>query len=129
MDKKNQTGKKKVVVTTKPKAKVVSPSSPVLKKKAKPSSGATKKTRKTNKNNTVEPVLSFGKENYLWMAIGFGLVILGMLLMLGGHMENPNVWDENVIYGFRRTVLAPLVIVAGLVVEIFAIFKGYKIQE
>lgn len=66
---------------------------------------------------------TFGRDTYIWMGIGFGLVLVGMLLMMGGHMTDPNVWDENVIYSFQRTVLAPLVIVTGLVVEIYAIFK------
>jgi hypothetical protein len=42
--------------------------------------------------------------------------------MLGGH-EDPNVWDETVIYSFRRITLAPIVILAGLAVEVYAIFK------
>ena len=57
------------------------------------------------------------------MGIGAGLVFLGMILMLGGSMPSDDVWDESIIYSFRRTVLAPIVIVAGLVVEVFAIFK------
>ena len=65
----------------------------------------------------------FGKENYIWMAIGAGLVALGLILMMGGGMDDPNVWDESIIYSFRITVLAPIVILTGLVVEIYAIFK------
>ncbi|MBK8504881.1 MAG: DUF3098 domain-containing protein [Saprospiraceae bacterium] len=57
------------------------------------------------------------------MGAGAGLIFLGMLLMLGGSMPSPDVWDDSIIYSFRRTVLAPIVILAGLVVEIYAIFK------
>lgn len=67
--------------------------------------------------------LLFGKENYKWVFIGVALVILGMLLMIGGFNENPNEWDESSIYGFRRTVLAPAVIIAGLIVNVIALFK------
>ncbi len=67
--------------------------------------------------------LLFGKENYKWIGIGVALVLVGMLLMIGGFNENPNVWDESAIYGFRRTVLAPVVILAGLGVNVYAIFK------
>lgn len=67
--------------------------------------------------------LIFKKQNYLLMGLGAGLIFLGMLLMLGGSMPSPDVWDESLIYSFRRTVLAPVVILAGLVVEVFAIFK------
>jgi hypothetical protein len=43
--------------------------------------------------------------------------------MIGGFNENPNEWDESGIYGFRRTVLAPAVIIAGLIVNAIALFK------
>ena len=59
----------------------------------------------------------------MWMSIGAGLIALGLVLMSGGHMPSPDVWEPERIYGFRRTVLAPLVILAGLGVEIYAIFK------
>lgn len=67
--------------------------------------------------------LLFNRQNYLYIAIGCGLIALGLILMLGGRMEDPNVWDESVIYSARRTVLAPIFILAGLAVEIYAIFK------
>lgn len=67
--------------------------------------------------------LLFTKDNYMYMAIGCGLIGIGLLLMLGGSMKDPNVWDESVIYSARRTVLAPIFILAGLGVEIYAIFR------
>lgn len=75
-------------------------------------------------SSTRNPVqLVFGKQNYLWVLVGLGLITVGMLLMMGGFNENPAVWDESGIYGFRRTVLAPILILAGLGMQIFAIFK------
>lgn len=65
----------------------------------------------------------FGRENYKWMLIGLVIMAIGFLLMAGGESSNPNVFDEHVIYSFRRITLAPIVIVAGLVVEVFAIMK------
>lgn len=67
--------------------------------------------------------LIFGKENYKWMGIGAGLIALGLALMIGGDMPSPDIWDPNIIYSFRITVLGPFVILAGLVTTIFAIFK------
>lgn len=67
--------------------------------------------------------LIFTKTNFVWMGIGVGLILIGLLLMSGGKMPNANEWDPNLIYSFRRTVLAPIVILAGLGVEIYAIFK------
>ena len=65
----------------------------------------------------------FGKSNYIWMAIGAALIILGMILMSGGKSADPNVFNANAVYSFRRITLAPIVIIAGFIVEIYAIFK------
>ena len=67
--------------------------------------------------------LIFNRNNYVLMAIGAGLILLGLLLMTGGKMPDPNTWDPNIIYSKRITVLAPFTILAGLIVEIFAIFR------
>jgi hypothetical protein len=65
----------------------------------------------------------FGRENYIWMGIGAALVALGLIMMLGGSMPSPDVWDPSIIYSPRITVVAPLLILAGLITEIYAIFK------
>lgn len=65
----------------------------------------------------------FTKENYIWMAIGAVLIAIGFVLMSGGKNEDPNVFDPKVTYSFRRITLAPIVILVGFVVEIYAIFK------
>ena len=71
--------------------------------------------------------LIFGKQNYIFMAIGVGLIFLGMLLMSGGGMDDPNEWKPEVIYSLRRTLLAPILILIGLVMQIYAIFlRGDK---
>jgi hypothetical protein len=65
----------------------------------------------------------FGKSNYTWMLIGAALIALGMFLMSGGKSVDPNVFNASEVYSFRRITLAPIVVIAGFVVEIFAIFK------
>lgn len=85
--------------------------------------------RKTVSRSVLSFPLLFDKQNYLWMVIGVALIILGMVFMLGGQMKDPNVWDESVIYSFRRTVLAPVFIIAGLAVEIYAILKQPSVSE
>lgn len=57
------------------------------------------------------------------MAIGFGVLMLGMFLMMGGSMPSDDVWEPGRIYSFTRTVIAPVFILAGLIIEIYAIFK------
>jgi hypothetical protein len=66
--------------------------------------------------------LLFGKNNYRLMLIGLGLVVLGFILMSGGKMPDANTWDENIIYSFTRITLAPMVILLGLGIEVYAIF-------
>lgn len=89
-------------------------------KKTRPA--ASRSRTSSRKQNEQFPLL-FHRQNYMYMLLGIGLVALGLILMLGGHMPSPDIWDESLIYSFRRTVLAPVVIIAGLAVEIYAIFK------
>ena len=65
----------------------------------------------------------FGKSNYTWMLIGAACIVIGMLLMSGGKSPNPDVFNANEVYSFRRITLAPIVIIIGFVIEIYAIFK------
>lgn len=68
----------------------------------------------------------FEKENYTWMLIGAAVMVLGFLLMAGGKSNDPNVFDVHQVYGTRRITIAPIVILAGLVIEIMAIFRQPK---
>jgi hypothetical protein len=97
-----------------------------LKKKVvvnRPTGGNPAQRRTAARNNVQSFPLLFTKQNYLYIGIGCGLIGLGLILMLGGGMKDPNVWDESVIYSARRTVLAPIVILAGLGMQVYAIFK------
>lgn len=68
----------------------------------------------------------FAKQNYIWMLAGLAVMALGFILMAGGKSSNPNEFNDNEINGFRRITLAPLLIMAGLVLEIVAIMKKPK---
>ncbi len=68
----------------------------------------------------------FGKDNYLWMLIGIVVIAIGMFLMSGGKSTDPNVFNENEVYSSTRITIAPILILAGLVIEIYAIFKKPK---
>ena len=97
-----------------------------LKPKKKATSAKPNPSQPQRKTGSRLPVQSFpllfNRKNYIIIGIGCGLIALGLLLMLGGGMKDPNVWDESVIYSFRRTLLAPVVILAGLATQIYAIF-------
>jgi len=59
------------------------------------------------------------------LLIGFGIIILGFILMAGGGSKDPNVFDPR-IFSFRRITLAPIVVLGGFVFEIYAIMKKPK---
>ena len=76
---------------------------------------------KQNVNSTL-----FSKDNYTWMLIGGVIIALGMFLMSGGKSDDPRVFNTNEVYSTTRITIAPILIVLGLLVEIYAIFKKPK---
>ena len=67
----------------------------------------------------------FDKTNYLLFAVGLALIVLGFILMAGGGSEDPNVYNEA-LFNARRITWAPLLIVLGFVLEVFAILRRPK---
>lgn len=63
---------------------------------------------------------ALGKKNYIALAIGFVILVIGYALMVGGGSDDPNVFNPE-IFSFRRITLAPIVLIIGFAVEIFAI--------
>lgn len=87
--------------------------------------------KQINKKETTDPidgqkVLPFGKQNYILVLIGIALLVLGFILMLGGGSDDPDVFNEK-MFDFQHITLSTILILAGFVVEIIAIFwKGKK---
>ena len=83
----------------------------------------------TSKNdNKQKSGFALGKENYKLLAIGFVIIFIGFLLMLGGKSDDPSKFSED-IFSFRRITLAPVIVLAGFVFEIWAIMKKPKETE
>jgi len=76
----------------------------------------------TKNDNKEKLNFALGRENYKLLAIGFVIIVVGFLLMLGGKSEDPNEFSDK-IFSFRRITLAPLVVLAGFIFEIWAIMK------
>jgi hypothetical protein len=66
------------------------------------------------------------KQNYKLIAIGFGIMVLGYLLMIGGGSKNPEVFNAEALFSFRRITLSTILIVGGFAFEIYAIMKKPK---
>ncbi|MEM1337693.1 MAG: DUF3098 domain-containing protein [Bacteroidota bacterium] len=66
------------------------------------------------------PQFIFQRKNYVFLFIGVACIALGFILMSGGGSDDPNVFNPE-IYNFRRIRLAPLLVVLGLGIQIYAI--------
>lgn len=62
--------------------------------------------------------------NYILMLVGAVVITLGFVLMLGGTKATPDEFSYD-IFSWRRITLAPIVVVAGFVFEVFAIMKRF----
>ena len=80
----------------------------------------------TESTDTNSRVSMFDRSNYTWMLIGAAVMIVGFLLMGGGRSDDPNTFDPKEVYSTTRITIAPILIVAGLVIEIYAIFRHPK---
>ncbi len=60
-----------------------------------------------------DPNLVFSKKNYQLLLIAIAIVVVGFLLMMG----------TTDIYDFRKTLLAPMVVLAGFVFGVYAVLK------
>ena len=85
-----------------------------------------KEIKETKKKEIAQPAddqkaMPFGKQNFIIVLIGLALIALGFILMIGGGSTDPDVFNEK-MFDFQRITLAPILVLAGFVVEIVAIF-------
>src|SRR5687767_9747496 len=97
--------------------------------KTTPTTTSTATTERKAVVRSSGPASMFEKGNLLWMLAGAALMILGYVLMTGGASEDPNVFNEDEVYSTRRITIAPILILAGLVVEVFALFRNNNIRK
>ena len=81
------------------------------------------KKQKATESKTSE--LAFGRQNYILLIIGIVVIMLGFVLMIGGGSDDPTVFNEK-IFSVRRITIAPILIIIGYIIEIFAIMKKPK---
>jgi hypothetical protein len=78
------------------------------------------------KEGTEKFGFALAKQNYILLAIGFVIIVIGFLLMTGGGTQDPNVFNADELFSFRRITLAPMVVLFGFIFEIYAIMKKPK---
>lgn len=83
---------------------------------------------KQQKKEVSKLEFAFNKTNYLILIVGLLVIIVGFLLMIGGGSDDPEVFSEA-LFGFRRLTLAPILILAGYIIEIYAIMYRAKEQK
>jgi hypothetical protein len=92
-----------------------------------PAGPASYKSPLTGKNvpRTIVPrgnqTFLFDKTNYMWMIGGMLCILIGFALMAGGKSPDPHQFNYKEIYSFRRITLAPIVIMIGFAIEVYAI--------
>ena len=80
------------------------------------------KTMKESNNNSK---FAFTKNNYILLGIGVLFIIIGLFLMQGGGSEEPSNFNDE-IFSFQRITLAPIIIVSGFIINVFAILYSPK---
>ena len=69
---------------------------------------------------------AFQKENFIWLLIGLAINIIGFILMIGGESADPAKFDAKELFSPIRITLAPILVVIGYLVIIYAIMKKPK---
>jgi hypothetical protein len=72
--------------------------------------------------------MALGPKNIKFLIAGLVVMAAGFLLLSGGGSDDPAVFNYA-MFDFRRLVAAPIVIVAGIVLEIVAIMGRFKEEE
>ncbi|MBO4961828.1 MAG: DUF3098 domain-containing protein [Flavobacteriales bacterium] len=67
----------------------------------------------------------FTRENYILVAVGLAVIMLGFFLMSGGNNDDVTIFNPDV-FSSRRIFWAPLIVILGFVIEIVAIFYSKK---
>ena len=70
--------------------------------------------------------MSLTKNNYLLIVLGCIVITLGFILMSGGGTENPELFNEEELFSFRRITLAPFLTILGYMIVLFGVLKRAK---
>ncbi|HOV10162.1 MAG TPA: DUF3098 domain-containing protein [Bacteroidales bacterium] len=108
--------KRKPNISKKPGQEQAIKTEPVVIPKPEPVKGYTKSKTAESKNHG----FLFDKRNYLLMLAGIVFIVIGLVVMAGGGSDDPKVFNPD-IFNTQRLTVAPILILLGFVVEVFAI--------
>jgi hypothetical protein len=77
-------------------------------------------------SESIKNELAFGKENYKLFIAAVVVVTIGYLLMVGGGSDDPNVFNAEELFSPVRITVAPMVVLAGFALGVYAIMKKSK---
>ncbi len=69
--------------------------------------------------------MPFNRSNYTWVIVGLVFLFIGFILMIGGESSDPNTFNYE-IFSTRRITIAPILILIGFGIQIYAIMKRPK---
>jgi hypothetical protein len=79
--------------------------------------------------DTKKNAFGFQPENYRLLLIGLAVNVVGFILMIGGGADDPNAFNADELFSVRRITIAPILIVIGYVVIIYAVMKRKKVKK
>ena len=68
---------------------------------------------------------AFSKKNYILLFVGLAFMLSGLILMVGGGSEDPTQFSDE-IFSTTRLTIAPILLAAGFIIEIFAVMHKGK---
>jgi hypothetical protein len=74
------------------------------------------------------PKMAVTRKGLKWILMGFLVMVAGFILMMGGGVKDPQVFNWA-MFDFRRLVAAPVVILCGVAIVIIAIIKRPAVEE
>jgi hypothetical protein len=78
--------------------------------------------KEINNNNSK---FAFTMKNYITLGVGVLFIITGLFLMQGGGSDDPALYNPE-MFNFQRITLAPIIILSGFIINIFAILYPLK---
>ena len=84
-----------------------------------------KELKKDQEPAQENPRMPLTRRNYILLAVGFAVIILGFILMAGGGSDSPDEFNYT-MFSWRRITLAPILVIGGFVIGYFAILIPYE---